>query len=400
MATTAMKTRIPEVLERHEAEILSDWMKEQATALTQRPDLMKESELRQESTKFLKLFREAIAGNNLIDIQQSIWEPVRAFIGDVSRSRAIQGFSPSETATFVLSLKQPLFTRLRKIHEGQPDYLFEDLWNVTVLLDKLGLYSVENFQKTREDVIGRQQKEMFELSTPVVELWQGILGLPIIGTLDSKRSQQVMEIESGLPEIAALMKPVFYQDNVHTLFVQPNVVERTIESWQEWVTNIPEPDSAWREPEQWREIVVLPEIPRKEEIIFTRDAGFQIDRASLVNSIPDRDWLLNGGTGVLFDGELIGPSGRAGLAVLPSTEVAGAMAQGAKPLNIHPDGGLGAGSAVVLTGAATLEQTGLIRPAGGLNVIGSGGLNSGLMENFNALDRGGAGNVGPGFGGR
>jgi rsbT co-antagonist protein RsbR len=190
MAT--MKTRIPEVLERHEAEILSDWMKEQATALTQRPDLMKESELRQQSTKFLKLFREAIAGNNL-DIQQPIWGPVREFIGEVSRSRAIQGFSPSETATFVLSLKQPLFTRLRKIHEGQPDYLFEDLWNVTVLLDKLGLYSVEVFQKTREDVIGRQQQEMFELSTPVVELWQGILGLPIIGTLDSKRSQLVME---------------------------------------------------------------------------------------------------------------------------------------------------------------------------------------------------------------
>ncbi len=188
-----MKTRIAEVLERNEAEILSDWMKEQATALTQRPDLMKESELRQQSTKFLKLFREAIAGNNLIDIQQPIWGPVREFIGEVSRSRAIQGFSPSETATFVLSLKQPLFTRLRKIHEGQPDYLFEDLWNVTVLLDKLGLYSVEVFQKTREDVIGRQQKEMFELSTPVVELWQGILGLPIIGTLDSKRSQQVME---------------------------------------------------------------------------------------------------------------------------------------------------------------------------------------------------------------
>ena len=187
-----MKTRIAEVLERNEAEILSDWMKEQATALTQRPDLMKESELRQQSTKFLRLFRDAIAGTN-VDIQQAIWGPVREFIGEVSRSRAIQGFSPSETATFVLSLKQPLFTRLRKIHEGQPDYLFEDLWNVTVLLDKLGLYSVEVFQKTREDVIGRQQKEMFELSTPVVELWQGILGLPIIGTLDSKRSQQVME---------------------------------------------------------------------------------------------------------------------------------------------------------------------------------------------------------------
>ena len=193
MSTIPLKTRIAEVLERYEGEILSDWMKEQASALTQRPDLMKESELRQQSTTFLKLLRVAIADNNLIDIQKPVWEQVREFIGDVSRSRAFQGFSPSETATFVLSLKQPLFTRLPKLHEGQPDFLFEDLWNVTVLLDKLGLYSVEVFQKTREDVIGRQQKEMFELSSPVVELWQGILGLPIIGTLDSKRSQLVME---------------------------------------------------------------------------------------------------------------------------------------------------------------------------------------------------------------
>lgn len=193
MGVVLMKTRISEVLERYEAEILSDWMKEQATALTQRPDLMKESELRHQSTRFLQLLREAIVDNNLIDIQKPNWGPVREFIGEVSRSRAIQGFSPSETATFVLSLKQPLFIRLRKTHDGQPDYMFEDLWNATVLLDKLGLYTTEVFLKTREDVIGRQQKEMFELSTPVVELWQGILGLPIIGTLDSKRSQLVME---------------------------------------------------------------------------------------------------------------------------------------------------------------------------------------------------------------
>jgi rsbT co-antagonist protein RsbR len=191
--TAVMKTRISEVLERYEAEVLEDWMKEQATALTQRPDLMKESELRHQSTKFLKLLREGIAGNNLTDIQQPNWASVREFIGEVSRSRAIQGFSPSETATFVLSLKQPLFIRLRKAHDGQPDNMFEDLWNATVLLDKLGLYTTEVFLKTREDVIGRQQKEVFELSSPVVELWDGILGLPIIGTLDSKRSQLVME---------------------------------------------------------------------------------------------------------------------------------------------------------------------------------------------------------------
>ena len=189
----ASKTRIPEVLERYEAEILAEWIKEQLAATTQRPDLMKESELNAQSTKFLKLLRDAIAGNNFVDIQMPNWGPIREFVGEVSRSRVIQGFTPSETATFVFSLKQPLFVRLRKVHEGQPDYLFEDLWNATVLLDKLGLYTTEVFQKSREEVIGRQQNEMFQLSSPVVELWQGILGLPIIGNFDSKRTQLVME---------------------------------------------------------------------------------------------------------------------------------------------------------------------------------------------------------------
>ena len=189
----ASKTRIPEVLERYEAEILAEWIKEQLAATTQRPDLMKESELNAQSTKFLKLLRDAITGNDFVDIMLPSWGPVREFVGEVSRSRVIQGFTPSETATFVFSLKQPLFVRLRKIHEGQPDYLFEDLWNATVLLDKLGLYTTEVFQKSREEVIGRQQNEMFQLSSPVVELWEGILGLPIIGNFDSKRTQLVME---------------------------------------------------------------------------------------------------------------------------------------------------------------------------------------------------------------
>lgn len=191
MAT--LTTRIPEALERFEGEILAEWIKEQTAATTQRPDLMKESELHAQSTKFLRLLRDAITGNNFVDIQRPNWEPVREFVSEVSRSRVIQGFTPTETATFVLSLKQPLFVRLRKLHDGQPDFLFEDLWNATVLLDKLGLYTTEVFQKSREEVIGRQQNEMFELSSPVVELWQGILGLPIIGTLDSKRTQLVME---------------------------------------------------------------------------------------------------------------------------------------------------------------------------------------------------------------
>ncbi len=103
--------------------------------------------------------------------------PLREMLGELSRSRAIQGFTSSETATFVFSFKQPFFTRLRQSHDNL-DGLAEDLWRATALLDKLGLYTTAVFMKSREDIIGRQQ---------------GILGLPIIGTLDSKRTQLVME---------------------------------------------------------------------------------------------------------------------------------------------------------------------------------------------------------------
>jgi rsbT co-antagonist protein RsbR len=118
---------------------------------------------------------------------------VRDYLAGVSRSRALQGFSPSETATFVLSLKQPVFTRLRKQLESAPGELADALWAATTVFDKLALYTTEIFLKSREEVITRQQQELLELSTPVVELWTGILALPLIGTLDSARTQVVME---------------------------------------------------------------------------------------------------------------------------------------------------------------------------------------------------------------
>jgi rsbT co-antagonist protein RsbR len=189
---SGMKSRIGDVLQRHESDLLTEWLKEQTSAGTLRPDLMKESELREQSGSFLPRLREATISDSLTDIKQPGWKPVRELLEEISRSRALQGFTTTETATFVLSLKQPLFTRLRKAHEG-PDALFDDIWTATVMLDKLGLYTAEVFQKTRENVIARQQDEMFELSSPVVQLWEGIIGLPLIGTLDSKRTQVVME---------------------------------------------------------------------------------------------------------------------------------------------------------------------------------------------------------------
>jgi rsbT co-antagonist protein RsbR len=188
------KSRISEMIARRESDLLADWMREQLSATTLRSDLMKESELREQSRTFLNLMiRAASQQPSLNDINAPAWEETREFLSGISRSRAHQGFSSAETATFIFSLKQPLFALMRQEMEGDPRKLADELWVATMLLDKLGLFTTEAYQKGREEVIRRQQQELLELSTPVVVLWEGVLALPLIGTLDSARTQVVME---------------------------------------------------------------------------------------------------------------------------------------------------------------------------------------------------------------
>jgi rsbT co-antagonist protein RsbR len=188
------KSRLTEMIARYESDLLADWMREQMEATTLRGDLMKESELREQSRQFLKLMIRAVSQQaSLNDVNAPAWEDTREFLSNISRSRARQGFSPAETAIFIFSLKQPLFTLLRRELERDPKGLADEMWVVTTLLDKLGLFTTEAYQKGREEVIMRQQQELLELSTPVVVLWEGILALPLIGTLDSARTQVVME---------------------------------------------------------------------------------------------------------------------------------------------------------------------------------------------------------------
>jgi rsbT co-antagonist protein RsbR len=151
------------------------------------------AELDQQTAEFIKLLTAASESAAGGDISASEFKPIREFLEGVSRSRVAQGFSSDETAMFIFSLKKPFFAALRADAGKDVDALADQVWRATELLDALGMHTVKAYQKSREDVINRQQREMLELSTPVVKLWDGILALPMIGTLDSARTQVVME---------------------------------------------------------------------------------------------------------------------------------------------------------------------------------------------------------------
>jgi rsbT co-antagonist protein RsbR len=175
------------VFRTHEQAILADWIRDQDRR--GRVDALEEVERRRVSREVLAAIRESLGTGS--DVASAPWSDVREILESFSSARAAQGYSPVETATFLFALKQPVFERLRgEIAEGPA--LADALWQATLVIDALGLHITEAFQKAREQVIARQHQELLELSTPVVELWDGILALPLIGTLDSNRTQVVM----------------------------------------------------------------------------------------------------------------------------------------------------------------------------------------------------------------
>jgi rsbT co-antagonist protein RsbR len=184
---------IESVLRERRGELLDAWVKAQLAAPGVRTDLISEGELRVESDRFLAAFGAAVGEDSADpDSTDSGWFGVRELLTDLSRSRAVRGFTPTETATFVFSLKEPLFEALRS-ETADVDALVATLWSATRLIDGLGLFTADAFLRSREEVIRRQQDELIELSTPVVKLWQGVVAVPLIGTLDSARTQVVME---------------------------------------------------------------------------------------------------------------------------------------------------------------------------------------------------------------
>jgi len=179
------------ILDKNTDQLIKDWMKFQRAAL--RTGQIEDRNLEAQSNKFVRALQAGLLTADTQNINAPQWAGVREVLEEASRERALAGFSPSETATFVFSFKEPLFDILRKEYAADANKLAEELWTATGLLDRMGLYTTEVFQKSREEVIARQQEEMLELSTPVVQLWDGILALPLIGTLDSGRTQVVME---------------------------------------------------------------------------------------------------------------------------------------------------------------------------------------------------------------
>jgi rsbT co-antagonist protein RsbR len=181
-----------EVLRANEQELLDDWIAQQRETVHMRSELLSRTELIEQSRRFLSALRDAVDRGG-VDITAPAFATLREQIEELSQARGRQGYTTVETATLVFSLKRLLFARLRDRYGTDPNALADATWEATLLLDRLGMLTVEAYQRGREQVIVRQQEEMLELSTPVITLWEGVLALPLIGTLDSARTQVVME---------------------------------------------------------------------------------------------------------------------------------------------------------------------------------------------------------------
>jgi rsbT co-antagonist protein RsbR len=189
---TALSKRTIEAVRTNEAQLLASWQSSLEATGASRDSRTSHAEFEAQTRDFLRLLvGGASAGDGSFGNQE--WSDTRAFLEKLSRNRAMAGFDSQSTANFIFSLKRPLFDLLQGVYAADPAELAAQLWAISELLDALGMHTVRAFQKSREDVIARQQEELLELSTPVVKLWDGVLALPMIGTLDSQRTQVVME---------------------------------------------------------------------------------------------------------------------------------------------------------------------------------------------------------------
>lgn len=190
--TTSATGHLAIIISKHSENLLKGWL-DAMLSRTLRRDKATERQMAQEAASFLSALQTTLSSALNYDISGAAWNEVKAVLSEISIIRVRQAFTPIETATFIFSLKEPLFALLRTELADQPETLIEQTMQTGALFDQLGLFTVAEYQKGREQVILRQQQELLELSTPVVQLWKDVLALPLIGTLDSARTQVVME---------------------------------------------------------------------------------------------------------------------------------------------------------------------------------------------------------------
>ncbi|MEV0193532.1 STAS domain-containing protein [Kitasatospora purpeofusca] len=183
MAAAESSERLVRLLT-HDGEILGRWVEAVAAILRGR---ISRAELERELTDLYQALGQAVREGGL-DWRAEEYSEVRALLVELSRNRAQHGFTPTETATSVFACKDVLAPTTTSSAEDIAAYL-----QLARLLDALGLFTIEAYARTREEIISAQAEQLLELSTPVVKLWEGVVAVPLVGTLDSARTQIVME---------------------------------------------------------------------------------------------------------------------------------------------------------------------------------------------------------------
>lgn len=188
-----MEYNIPRLLQKKKKNIIELWIKNQLSEAGLREDLISNEEIRQQSEELVDSFVSNLTNENINDVNSSDFDGVIEILSGISITRARQGFSPRETGAFIFSLKEALLQLIQQEIKDDKEILYQSTLQLNRLLDSFSIVTFETFIKGREEVILRQTDEITEISTPVIRVWDGILALPIIGTLDSARTQVVME---------------------------------------------------------------------------------------------------------------------------------------------------------------------------------------------------------------
>ncbi|MFN2456168.1 MAG: STAS domain-containing protein [Pyrinomonadaceae bacterium] len=203
MKQESKPTRVVDILTKRHDEILNLWIKERLESGEFRDELISKKDLRAQSQHIVDMLARSIKESGGGDFESPAFNELRGLLNEISHTRAVKGYTPTENATYILSLRNTLLPLLAEELDGNAAELVREMNYFTRLLDKMGLVMVENFIRSREEIIRQQRADMLELSTPVIKVWDKILTLPIIGTLDSRRAQVMMEallqkiVESG-----------------------------------------------------------------------------------------------------------------------------------------------------------------------------------------------------------